>query len=341
MTDINWKELAESRLAAKRVEIVPFAINEDGTPAAATLKTKSAGMSGVLAAMTGMSHEDMMKWLHDAVQMPGLATAAQNAASIKAKGSAVKEDVKSILGDELNEETIEKVAVLIENAVDVQSALARAVLEEEFATLFEEVVTEQLGELAEKVDEYVTYAAEHWVEKNQVAIERTVMVEKAERLIGGLMALMAEAGIDVPEDQVDVVAEMADKIEALEAKLEEAVGDNIDLATKIDELEAAEVFRQVSEGLALTEVERFKKLVEDVEIGGDPDDLKKKLEIIRNAHFKESRQPVSTGINEQVDVDADEVQPEPKRVVGADGRIDRLADALSRASVNRYSGFRS
>jgi hypothetical protein len=252
-------------------------------------------------------------------------------------GVQIPEEAKQIFGDDLNEDQLNRVSVLIENVINTRLAVIGASLEEQFAEIFAEAMEEQVSALAEQVDTYVTYTAEQWIEKNQLAIESTIKVDRAERLLQGIAALMADAGLEIPEEAVSVVDELTAKVEELEARMNEALEEAISLHEHIDELEAHDVFREVTEGLAMTEVEKFKTLVEDVEIGGDREELKKKLEIIRDAHFKESKSPAKTGLNEQVEGEEINESAAPKAHVAADPRMARLSDAITRASGNRYA----
>jgi hypothetical protein len=321
-------------------------VEEEGqTPAASTLQTKSAVMSGILQAINAMNHEQMMQWFagsQELAQTIGGDQAAQNAGTVQMKPSdaavhfgGMREDFQNIIsGDDLNEELKERLTVLFENAVNVRVSLVQAELEEQVEAKVSERTEALREEITEKVDQYVTYAAEQWVEKNEVAIESTLKVERAEKLFQGLTKLMAECAVELPEEKVDVVEELTKKVEELEAKLNEQVDETIAYKEQFEAVQALRVFDEVSEGLPLTDVEKFKKLVEDVEITSDAVDLKKKLSIIREAHFPKdgARRTGKEGLTE-----AQEVAPvEPAKTPLNE---DRLSAYLSRASNRRYGAL--
>jgi hypothetical protein len=324
----------------KKTEVV----NEDGqTPAGATLQTKSAMMSGILAAMGAMSHDQMMQWFPDAMALaqtiPGGA-AAQNQASVQ---TGIREDAERLFsGDELNEEAKDRVLTLIENAVDVRVSVEKARLEEEFENRLVEETAAVQEAVIEKVDQYITYAAEQWVEKNEVAIQAAVRVETAEKLIQGLTQLLGECNIEVSDEKVDMVGQLEEKIAELEGKLNEQVEENIQTERELTAVRAMSVFKDVSEGLTLVDVEKFRKLVEDIDVTGDPEELKKKITIVRDAHFKGDKKPASTQVAEGLT--EEQVAPAGAEQIveekAADPQMNRYAEAISRASNNRYRTFK-
>lgn len=326
-------------------------VEDVATAAGQTLQTKSAAMSGILAMVSAMSHEELMQWWPDAQALAAdisPSAAAQNQASIQMKPSAamsgtMKEETDVLFeGESLSEDARLKVAVLIENAVDVRAAIIREEIEEQYRERLVEETVKIQEELVDKIDSYATYAAEQFVEKNQVAIESTIKVERANRLIEGLSALMAECGVEISEDKIDVVESLESKVADLQDKLNEMVDDNVELHRSLTALSALNIFRESTEGLTAIETEKFKKLVEDVDVDVDPADLRRKLDIIREAHFGKSgskAKSASADLAEQMT--SPETAPAPlneetqKKI--SDPRVARYADAISRASSDRYA----
>lgn len=333
---------------AKKKEVVA---EEAQTAAAATLSTKSAMMSGILQAMSTMSHEQMMQWFPDAMALAssiGNGQAAQNQASIAMKGTPIKEDVTALFeGEELAEEAKDKLVTLIEHAVSLQTTILREELEESYRVkLIEEAVKIQ-EQMIEKIDSYATYAAEQWVEENSVAIDNTIKLRKADKLLEGLTQLFQEIGYEVPDEKVDLLAQMESEIAELNQKLNDQVAETVQMREKLVAQTALGIFDAVSEGLTEIETDKFKKLVEDIDVDVDPADLEKKLRIIREAHFKptEKKDPAralaesmtrprpETHIEtEDGKVITEETLVEDKKV---DPLIERYATAISRMS-NRY-----
>lgn len=333
---------------AKKVETV----NEDApvTAAAATLATKTAAMSGILAAMSTMSNDQMMEWFPNAMQLAAdIANddAAKNAASIAMKpsaavGSAVHEDVASLFeGESLTEDAQAKIGTLVEHAVELRSTIERERLQEEFQVKLIEESAKIQEELVDKIDSYATYAAEEWVKENRVAVESAVRVERADRLMEGLESLFRECGVTIDEDKRDAFEELSQRVVDLESKLNESMEERVNLAEEVKTGRALLLFKEVSEGLTPIETDKFKKLIEDVEIDGDFVQLRKKLTVIREAHFREKKSSAVTGLNEEtVQTERELVEEQTKKSevkTFADSRIAAYADAITKASGNRYS----
>jgi hypothetical protein len=226
---------------------------------------------------------------------PTNTSADKNRATIAAKGTGMKEHIVSMFdGEDLSEEFKERAGTLFEVAVNQRVAE----LQEEFEVVLaeqiqkmEEEASVQLEELVAKLDDYLSYVAGQWIAENELAVETGLKAEITEGFIEGLRNLFAENYIDVPDERFDVVEELAARVQELEGQLNEAVNENIQLASSITEMTAEETFNEVAEGLASTQVEKFKHLAEGIEFD-DVSNFKKKLNIIKENYF-------STGVVEK------------------------------------------
>ena len=298
--------------AKKKVEkeVMEEAMEGDNTSAASSIEAKpsDASKSAMMAqAMTSMAAMDksqldqvlaMMNSKQFASTIPDDA-AAKNAASVAMKG-AVKEDVAELFaGEQLSEEFKEKTAVLFEAAVNAKVIAEVARIEEEYETKLEEEVAQVTDTLTEQIDHYMSYVAQNWLEENQVAIDNSLRNELAEDFIMGLRNLFAEHYVQFPDEQVDAVEALAEKVEELEARLNEQLEKNIELSAIAEERNKEKIFAEVSEGLALTQVDKFKTLTEGVEFENNPDNYKKKLEIVKEKYFGIKQAPST--LNEEVE----------------------------------------
>jgi len=217
---------------------------------------------------------------------------AKNKASIAAKGTGMKEHIDVMFeGEDLSEEFKERAGTIFEAAVSERVIEITTALEEEYEAALnskleeiEEQSIQDLEGLAAKLDEYLNYVTEQWMEGNQIAVESALKSEITEEFIEGLKNLFAEHYIDVPNERFDVVEELSVRVQELEEKLNEAVNENIELAASINEMNTEEVFNEISESLVATQVEKFKKLTEGVECD-DLSNYKKKLQIIKENYF--------------------------------------------------------
>lgn len=262
---------------------------------------------------------------------------AKNKASVAMKGSdassstgSMKEEMLSIFGDDLSEDFKEKATVIFEAAVAAEVSAHKAQLEEEFEAKqveieesFEAAVTEMKQDLAEKVDEYLNYVVEEWMKQNEVAIEASLRTEITEDFISKLKNVFEESYIEVPESKIDVIDEMAITISELEDKLNSVVESNIELTKALEESAMNEIFTDVSEGLALSQVEKFRSLAEGVSFDS-PDSYQKKLEIVKEQYFGQKTAPAVKPLEEDEAVElTEEVRP-------ATGPVSKYVNAISR-----------
>jgi hypothetical protein len=147
---------------------------------------------------------------------------------------------------------------------------------------------EYKSELVEKVDSYLGYVIENWIQENQLAVENGLRTDIAEDFIEGLKTLFAEHYVDVPEDKYDVLGEMQSQIEEISSKLDEAIAANVELHNANIELNKESVLSVVAEGLAKTDAEKFKSLVADVEFE-NADIFEEKLNVIKENYFPKTR----------------------------------------------------
>ncbi len=210
---------------------------------------------------------------------------AKAAAGDQSVIKGVKEDVDALLnGEDLSEEFKQKAETIFEAAVmnRVHAEVAR--LEEEFEAKLQESIAQNVEGLVEQVDGYLGYVAEQWIAQNEIALERGMKSEILEGFVNGLKGLFEEHYIDVPEERFDVLGEMEQRMEELEAKLNEQVAANIELSKTLAEAKRNKIVGQVCEGLTDTETEKFLDLVEELTYE-DAETFETKVKTIRENYF--------------------------------------------------------
>ena len=196
-----------------------------------------------------------------------------------------EEDINAIFaGETLSEDFRERVTTIFEARVLDRVQLFEEEIEAKYASILEETVESIKADLTEKVDDYLNYVVEQWMEENAIAIESGLRAELTEEFIAGLRNLFAEHYIDVPSEKVDLVDELATKVEELESKLDEEIERNIDYKKALIESIKTEITRTVCEGLTDTQAEKIKSLAESVEFSTE-DEYTEKLETIRENYF--------------------------------------------------------
>lgn len=200
----------------------------------------------------------------------------------------MSEHVEALLaGEELSEEFQEKAKTIFEAAVKQKVAEELAVLEEAFAATLEEEVSRINEELSSNVDDYLNYVVEQWTAENEVAIEASLRSELTEEFISGLRNLFAEHYIDIPEDKVNVIEEMGNKVAELEEKLNEEIERNVTLSKMLNESKTNEILLNACDGLTDTQAEKLKSLAEGIEYS-DANEYAQKVSVLKENYFSTS-----------------------------------------------------
>lgn len=200
----------------------------------------------------------------------------------------MKEHVDALLeGEELSEDFRSKAETIFESAVSTRVNEEVAVLEEAYAQSLEEEVSTIRDQLTEQVNDYLNYVVEQWVSENEVAIESGLRAELTEEFISGLRNLFTEHYMDIPEDKVDVLEGLGEKVEELEAKLNEEIERNVSLTKVIAESKQFEILVNVCEGLTTTQAEKLKTLAENVSFTS-PEEYETKIVTLRESYFPQT-----------------------------------------------------
>jgi hypothetical protein len=219
-------------------------------------------------------------------------------ARLTAEDIDVSEDIKAIFaGMEVSEEFISKASEVYTAAVLSKVNEQLEAVEAKFDDSLTEEVSTVSEELVERVDSYLDYVVEQWMEQNSVAIERGLKAEIVESFMSGLKGLFEEHYIDIPDEAVDVAEELASRNEALEEAINEEIEKNVELTAKIHEFERAMAFAEVSEGLTDTQVAKLQSLSEAVAFE-DVNTYSNKIATLRESYFpsKASAAPLSESV---------------------------------------------
>ena len=240
----------------------------------------------------------------------------------------VKAQLDSIFGEDLSEEFRTKATSIFEAAV-----IARVNNEmEKVTSMLEEQTATQLVEfkeaLVEKVDGYLNYVVEQYMEENELAIESGLRTEIAEDFIQGMKTLFKEHFIEVPEEKYDVLEELQTKSEDLQSQLDESMTQSIELAKELNALKASAILDEQTKDLAATEAEKLKKLVEGVDF--DSEDLyREKVSVIKENYFpKTPKQSPEKMLVEESGTN-------PAAFIDSNSVMSRYVDTLSRSIKNR------
>ena len=283
------------------------AVIKKSAPAQATApKTKAGMVNAMYNKMSKMKKEDLTA-AYMKMHAEGVDT---DAANVVAEG-LFDEDLKALVESEatLSEGFKDKAEIIFEAAL--KSKLAESI--ESLETQYSEELAEETGriqsELVEKVDGYLNYVVENWMEENKLAVENGLRTEVAESFMTALHGVFTEHYVDVPEGKVDLVDDLATKVDNLEEAVNVSEQKNIELAQEVNLLTRAAIVRESATGLSEAQAEKLKSLVEDVTYES-ADAFSAKVDTIKETYFKEVK-TVSEEV-EMHDHSADEVSVNPR-----------------------------
>ena len=197
----------------------------------------------------------------------------------------VEEDIEALIaGEELSEEFQEKARTIFHTAIKAKVAE----LTEEVKASQEEKIAEEVAQyksiLQERVDSYLEYVADEWMNENKLAAENGLKTEMTESFLTGMKGLFEDHYVTIPEEKYDVLNSMVDKLDDMEAKLNEQIEKNVALNRRLAESTADVIFADVVDGLAETQKEKLAGLAENVEFESE-ESYREKLETLKESYF--------------------------------------------------------
>ena len=227
---------------------------------------------------------------------------------------------------DLSEENAEKAKTIFKAAVQSKVQEVKEELDAKYQEELKTTVESVKGDLSEAVDKYLTYCAEEWTKENELAIERGLRSEMTENFIEGLKTLFVEHYVDVPEDKYDVIDELANRLEEMEAKLDGEVSNNMAITEELDQLKRGNVVSEASSDLTDTQKEKLSSLAEGVDYK-DEADFAEKIAEIKEAYFKVDGEKVEVETNIQEGANEFEVEETEK---SQDPVMEKYSSAITK-----------
>ena len=220
----------------------------------------------------------------------------------------VEEDLQALIaGEELSEEFQDKARTIFETAIKTKVAEIKEELNDSYAAALVEELDSIKSGLTERVDSYLEYVADEWIQENALQVEAGLKTEMTESFLEGMKSLFEEHYVTIPEEKYDVLNSMVDKLDEMENKLNEQIERNMALNSRLAESTADVIFADVAEGLADTQKEKLATLAENVEFESDTD-YREKLVQLKESYFpSKTSAPNSTSENLSEEVSTDEV----------------------------------
>jgi hypothetical protein len=263
-------------------------------------KTKAgmiSAMTDKMLKMSKMEMQGMYDSYSESVDMEDSEVVVETTVDTSAELDALVESEAT-----LSEEFKQKTAILFESAL--KSKLSEEVdrLEDQYKAELAEEVSSTKSDLVEKVDNYLNYVVETWMEDNKLAVQNGLRTEIAETFMEKMKDLFTESYIDVPESKVDLVDELAESVDELETKLNEQTQKVIDTTVELEGYKRNTIIREATRDLAETQVEKLKSLVEDVDFD-DEDSFIAKVNTIKESYFSKT---IKEEIQEEIAEEADQ-----------------------------------
>ena len=235
----------------------------------------------------------------------------------------VSDDVKALFGEEdLSEEFKESATTIFEAAV---VSKINEVLDSVSVDMDAELEAEKedsIQTLSTRLDDYLEYVVEEWVKENEIAIESGIRAEIVENFMEGLRGLFTENYVDIPEEKVDLVDELAAKVQELETSVNEEMEKNIDISKQLQEMKKEQIIESISDRLSENQSDKLKSLADGVEFESE-EDYTKKLETVKENYF-----PSEEVVSEIADDEPLEIEDDDKNV---NGSMANYMNAISRS----------
>ena len=281
--------------------------------------TKASMINDVYQMMNGMAKEDIAK-VRSAMMSEESSEEfeSHDEADLNYEGDWT-EDLDALVNDEatLSEEFRSKAETIFNTAI--KSKLSEEIdrLEERYETELAEAVEETKTGLVDKVDSYLNYVVENWMEENKLAVQSGLRTEIAEKFMNNLKDLFTESYIDVPESKVDLVDDLADEVEELETTLNDQMAKTIAMQEELEGYKREAILREASKDLAETQVEKLRSLVVNEDFDSE-EDFAERVETIKESYFNKKRV-----MNDETVIDEDDNTSEVPA-----GSMDQYINAL-------------
>jgi hypothetical protein len=198
-----------------------------------------------------------------------------------------EEDLTALVDSEatLSEGFRDKAEIIFEAALKSKIGEHVERLEESYAEELAEETTRIHSDLVEKVDGYLNYVVENWMEENKLAVETGLRTEISESFMKSLHGVFTEHYIDVPESKVDLVDELSADKDKLEEQVNATIADNVALKAEVEKLNRAVIVNEASAGLSEAQAEKLKSLTTDID-AADGEQFADKVQSVKESYFK-------------------------------------------------------
>ena len=236
----------------------------------------------------------------------------------------IEEDVNALLsGEDLSEDFKIKAKTVFEAALNARTEQIEETIIHQYEQKLAEEVEEIREELTDRLDAYLEYVSEEWLQENALEVEQGLKTEMTESFLQGMKGLFEDHYVTIPEDRYDVLESMVEKLDDMESKLNEQIHRNVALNRRLAESVTEVIFADISEGLALSQKDKLSSLAVNVEFDSE-ENYREKLVTLRESYF-----PRNTGTQRD---NSDYIAEETDYSQPVSGSMSYYLDALQRVS---------
>lgn len=308
------KGKADKEVDGAQAAVDTKAAIDKSEPAKATPpKTKAGMINAMYKEMSKMKKDDLMASYNKVMNKESVETDQEE--------GIFEDDLKALVDSEatLSEGFKDKAEIIFEAALKSKISEHVERLEESYAEELAEETSRIHSDLVEKVDGYLNYVVESWMEDNKLAIETGLRTEISESFMKQLHQVFTEHYIEVPEGKVDLVDELSTQKDELEEQVNTTVADNVALKAEVEKLQRAAIVTEASTGLSEAQADKLKGLVEDID-ADDSEAFAEKVAQIKESYFKAK---VTTQEEEVIEEDTD-------NEVAVSGAMSAYLEALNK-----------
>ncbi len=276
------KGMKKSELVNAYTSLNPVSEEDEEGEVEESPKTKADLINAMYGQLKAMKKDDLMASYNSI-----MASCGDMAEEAEADYFASDLKVLAAADQELTEEFKSKVSILFEGAVANKVTEIKESLEAQYSEDLQEEVTYVRESLVTKIDDYLSYVVESWIEENQEFVDNKLRTDITENFMKALQSTFTEHYIEVPESKVDLVDELSEQVTEIKESLANTEAEKAELASQVETLQREKVIAEASSDLASTQAGKLSSLVEETEFV-DVETFTAKVATIKEGFFKES-----------------------------------------------------
>lgn len=202
-------------------------------------------------------------------------------AEIDAKASESLNELAA--AQDASEDFKAKAKIIFESALNQKLQMEVARLEEEFSARFES----EIQDIAEKVEGFLNYTSQQWLEENKLVVENGIRNELSESFMQGMKTLFEDHYVTLPDEKYDIFESMVAKLDEMENKLNEQIQANVGLSSQMSGFQKQSVLADVSWDMSQAAKDKLAGLAESVEFESE-ENYRQKLNVLKESFNSEA-----------------------------------------------------